>query len=62
MEDWHLESPLVWVRKVLARKGEDGGSGPRLESDEVGNGGFIPISHSPDIMHHASCITRQRWE
>ena len=37
------------VGKILAGKGENGGGGLRLESDQVGSRGFVAIGRTPDV-------------
>ena len=44
-----LDRRSLEIWKVLARKGEDGRSGPRLESDKVGSGGFVTVGRTPDV-------------
>jgi len=44
-----LDRRSLEVREVLARKGEDGGSGLGFESDKVGSGGFVTVGRTPDV-------------
>lgn len=44
-----LDRRSLEVGKVLARKGEDGGCGLRLESDKVCSRGFVTVSRTPDV-------------
>ena len=44
-----LDRRSLKVGKILAGKGEDGGSGLRLESDKVSSGGFVTVGGTPDV-------------